>query len=112
MRQTLTTLSVAALTCAALASVPTSSPAAPRVRSAQATQAADPVITWNRFLLGVQATPGNQPATVQPTYELAVMHAAIYDAVVSIDHSGAPYLAHVPGRAGRLGPRGRGRRRP
>jgi hypothetical protein len=104
VRQTLTTLSVAALTCAALASVPTSSPAAPRVRSAQAAQAADPVITWNRFLLGVQATPANQPATVQPTYELAIMHAAIYDAVVSIDHSAAPYVARVPVALGASAP--------
>ena len=43
---------------------------------------------WNRFLLGVQATPGDQPATVHPTYELAILHAAIHDAVVTIDHSG------------------------
>jgi hypothetical protein len=47
----------------------------------------DPVIQWNQFLLGIQATTGDQPATVHPTYELAIMHAAIYDAVVSIDHS-------------------------
>jgi hypothetical protein len=94
VRQTLATLGVAAMTCAALASVPTSSPAAPKVRTAQAPS--DPVIDWNRFLLGVQATPGQQPATVQPTYELAIMHAAIYDAVVSIDHSGAPYAGRVP----------------
>ncbi|MCW3066930.1 MAG: haloperoxidase [Solirubrobacterales bacterium] len=59
------------------------------------------VVEWNQFLLGIQATPGSQPATVQPTYELAIMHAAIYDAIVSIDHSAAPYLTtiHGPGRA-------------
>jgi hypothetical protein len=43
----------------------------------------DTVVQWNQFLLAVQATPGNQPATVHPTYELAIMHAAIYDAVVT-----------------------------
>ena len=61
---------------------------------------ADPVIEWNRFLLGIQATPGNQPATVHPTYELAIMHVAIYDAVASIDRS-RPYLTavHAPRHA-------------
>src|SRR3954470_2923902 len=57
----------------------------------------DAVIRWNRFLLGIQATPGDQPAAVQPTYELALTHAAIYDAVVSIDRSAAPYLTGVHG---------------
>src|SRR4051794_8589114 len=61
---------VAALTCAAALAVPASGQAA---RS--------PVIEWNRFLLAVQATAGAQPATVQPTYELAIVHAAIDDAV-------------------------------
>jgi hypothetical protein len=97
VRQTLATLGVAALTCAALASVPTASPAATK---AQATTGTDPVVDWNRYLLGVQATPGQQPATVQPTYELAVMHAAIYDAVVSIDRGGAPYAGRVPAPPG------------
>jgi membrane-associated phospholipid phosphatase len=55
----------------------------------------DPVVQWNRILLGIQATPGDQPVTVHPTYELAIMHAAIYDAVVSIDHSARPYLIRV-----------------
>ena len=65
----------------------------------QATE--DPVLEWNQFLLGIQATPGDQPATIHPTYELAIMHAAIYDAAVSIDRSGAPYLTdvHAPRRA-------------
>src|SRR4051794_21174182 len=75
---------VAALTCAAALAVPASGQAAP-----------SPVIEWNRFLLGVQATAGAQPATVQPTYELAMLHAAIHDAVVTIEHSGPRYLTHV-----------------
>src|SRR3954451_25152116 len=37
----------------------------------------DPVLDWNQFVLGIQATPGDQPATVHPTYELALTHAAI-----------------------------------
>jgi hypothetical protein len=59
--------------------------------------APDAVVQWNQFLLGVQATAGDQPATVHPTYELAIMHAAIYDAVVSIDRSSTPYLSNVHG---------------
>jgi PAP2 superfamily protein len=55
----------------------------------------DTVVQWNRFLLSLQATPANQPPTVHPTYELALMHAAIYDAVVSIERNGKPYLVHV-----------------
>jgi hypothetical protein len=55
----------------------------------------DPVIRWNRILLAIQAAPGNQPANVHPTYELAILHAAIYDAVVSINRSAAPYLTTV-----------------
>jgi hypothetical protein len=58
----------AALACAAFLAVP-------------ATSQASPVVDWNRFLLGLQATAGVQPATVHPTYELAVMHEAIFDAV-------------------------------
>ena len=68
-----------------------------------AAQTADPVIEWNKFLLGIQATAGDQPATVHPTYELAIMHTAIYDAVVAIDHSAMPYLTtvHAPRDASR-----------
>jgi hypothetical protein len=96
MRQALATIGVAAMTCGALAAVPTSGGAATDARAAQSPSPADPVIVWNRFLLAAQATPGAQPATVHPTYELAIMHAAISDAVVSIDRSAAPYLARVP----------------
>jgi hypothetical protein len=46
----------------------------------------DPAIAWNRFVLGLQATPGVQPATVHPTYELAIVHAALYDAVLDARH--------------------------
>jgi hypothetical protein len=92
-------LTLAALGSAALAAaVPATSGAASSARAAQdaAPAAVDPVIQWNRFLLNVQATPGDQPATVHPTYELAMLHAAIHDAVVTIDHSGLRYLTRVP----------------
>jgi hypothetical protein len=82
-------LTAAALTCAAVA-------AAPAAAHAQtAPRPADAAVAWNQFLLDLQAAPNVQPATVHPTYELAVMHAAIYDAVVAIDRSAPPYLARI-----------------
>jgi PAP2 superfamily protein len=54
-----------------------------------------PVIDWNRVLLGLVTTPGVQPASVQPTRNFAILHAAIYDAVDSIDRSHEPYLIEV-----------------
>jgi hypothetical protein len=68
-------------------------PAAFAKPRAHTTQSARPVLDWNRFLLTLQATPGVQPATVHPTYELAIVHAAIHDAVASADHSAKPFLA-------------------
>jgi membrane-associated phospholipid phosphatase len=49
------------------------------------------VVDWNKELLRIIGTKA-QPATVHPTRSLAMMHAAMYDAVVSITHSNAPYL--------------------
>jgi hypothetical protein len=78
------------------ATLPTTTRAATAAAATHALDPAqDPVIQWNQFLLGLQATPGDQPPTVHPTYELAVMHAAIYDAVVSIHHGTARYLTDV-----------------
>jgi membrane-associated phospholipid phosphatase len=60
--------------------------------------AADPfnqVIQWNRVLLGILNTPGAQPATVHATRSLAILHAAIYDAVDSIERTSAPYLVSI-----------------
>src|SRR3954470_15089041 len=92
------TLTIAALGCSGVAAVlPAASVAAPVEHHAPAAGAPDPVLAWNGFLLDLQATPGVQPATVHPTYELAILHAAIDDAVVSIDHGSAPYLTSVHG---------------
>ena len=57
-----------------------------------------PVIDWNQVLLSIVSTPGVQPASIQPTRNFAILHAAIYDAVNSIDRSHQPYLisVHVP----------------
>ncbi len=53
------------------------------------------VIAWNKELLHIVLTPGAQPATVQPTRSYAIVHAAIYDAVVSITRDAPPYLYSV-----------------
>src|SRR5438067_8477972 len=53
------------------------------------------VIAWNKELLHIVQTPGAQPATVHPTRSYAILHAAIYDAVVSITWDAPPYLFSV-----------------
>ena len=54
------------------------------------------VVDWNRELLSILRTPGAQPATIHPTRSLAILHAAIYDAVVSITGDAPAYLFRVP----------------
>jgi membrane-associated phospholipid phosphatase len=54
-----------------------------------------PVVDWNQVLLTIVNTPGAQPATVHPTRSFAILHAAIYDAVNSIDRTREPYLVSV-----------------
>jgi hypothetical protein len=54
------------------------------------------VIAWNKELLHIVQTPGAQPATVHPTRNFAILHAAIYNAVVSITQDTPPYLFSVP----------------
>jgi len=60
-----------------------------------------PVVDWNQVLLSIVTTPGAQPATIHPTRSFAILHAAIYDAVNSIDRTHEPYLVSVraPGGA-------------
>src|SRR5256886_11612609 len=53
------------------------------------------VIAWNKELLHIVQTPGTQPATVHPTRSYAILHAAIYDAVVSITRDAPPYVSSV-----------------
>src|ERR1700723_423986 len=62
-----------------------------------ATQSVNPVLQWNRALLVIVRTPGAQPATIHPTRSLAIMHAAIYDAVNTIDGTHKPYSVHLTG---------------
>jgi membrane-associated phospholipid phosphatase len=54
------------------------------------------VIDWNRELLNILRTKGAQPATIHATRSFAILHAAIYDAVVSITGDAPAYLFRVP----------------
>ncbi len=58
------------------------------------------VVAWNQELLQIVLTPGAQPATVLPTRSFAILHAAIYDSVVSITKDAPPYLFSVPASRG------------
>src|SRR5580704_17467880 len=62
-----------------------------------ATQSVNPVLQWNRAVLVIVRTPGAQPATIHPTRSFAIMHAAIYDAVNTIDGTHKPYLVQLTG---------------
>ena len=77
--------------------VTTHSPARP---AGSRPESGRPVIDWNQVLLSIVNTPGAQPANVQPTRNFAILHAAIYDAVNSIDRTHEPYLISVPAPRG------------
>jgi hypothetical protein len=59
--------------------------------------AVNPVVDWNKTLLSIVRTKGAQPATIHPTRSFAILHAAVYDAVVSIDGQYRPYRIHIEG---------------
>jgi membrane-associated phospholipid phosphatase len=58
-------------------------------------RSAEIVVAWNQELLHIVQTPGAQPATVHPTRSFAILHAAIYDSVVSITKDDPAYLLSV-----------------
>ena len=70
-------------------------PVATSASAAPATTGVDPVIAWNRVLVGILNTPGAQPPTIHATRSLAILHAAIYDAVDSIERTSTPYLVSI-----------------
>src|SRR5829696_1356423 len=56
------------------------------------------ILQWNRVLTETIRTPGAHPATtIFPVRSYAMMHAAMFDAVNSIDGTYTPYLTDVPG---------------
>lgn len=61
------------------------------------TQSINQVVQWNGNLLTIVRTPGAQPATIHGTHSFAIMHAAVYDAVNSIDETHRPYLVDLSG---------------
>ncbi len=55
------------------------------------------ILRWNRVLTETIRTPGVHPsATIFPVRSYAMMHAAMFDAVNSIDRTYTPYLIEVP----------------
>jgi len=58
------------------------------------------VVDWNKELVKIVNTPGAQPATIHPTRSFAILHIAIYDAVVSIEPRSEPYLFAINAPAG------------
>jgi membrane-associated phospholipid phosphatase len=50
---------------------------------------------WNRELLSLVRRPGVQPPTVHATRSFAILHAAMYDAIVSITRDAPPYLVSM-----------------
>jgi hypothetical protein len=77
--------------CASLRAQVTGQPTGP------AAESANQVVQWNRNLLAIVRTPGAQPGTIHSTRSFALMHAAIYDAVNSIDGTHHAYLVQVQG---------------
>jgi len=55
------------------------------------------VLRWNRVLRETILTPGQHPPTIMPVRSYAIMHAAMFDAVNSIDGTYTPYMMDVPG---------------
>ena len=80
------------LTTFAIASEEGKKDAAPSVTT---TVSANPVIEWNRSLLVIVRTPGAQPANIHSTRSFAMLHAAIFDAVNSIEKTYEPYAVHL-----------------
>ncbi len=56
------------------------------------------ILQWNRVLKETLSTPGQHPPTIFPIRSYAMMHAAMFDAVNSIDRSYTPYLTMVDER--------------
>ena len=57
----------------------------------------DVIVRWNRVLRETVSTPGQHPATIMPVRSYAMVHAAMFDAVNSIDGTHTAYLVDVPG---------------
>src|SRR5713226_9409831 len=92
-------IGIVVVIAAVVAALVISSALAPSTRGNAAANGANGsgaiVIAWNKELLHIVQTPGAQPTTVHPTRSYAILHAAIYDAVVSITRDASPFLFSV-----------------
>jgi membrane-associated phospholipid phosphatase len=84
-------LGVVASTALTAVATSNSKPAAPRADG----RSGAIVVAWNQELLHIVQTPGDQPANIHPTRSFAILHASIYDAVVSMTRDAPPYLFSV-----------------
>ena len=66
-------------------------------KETQLVVSSDVIVQWNRVLREAVTTPGVHPATIMPVRSYAMVHAAMFDAVNSIDGSYTAYLTDVPG---------------
>src|SRR5260370_7206451 len=81
------------LLCASFLPVCSSaSPSPHQAAGGSSVQPVNPVIQWNRNLLVIARTPGAQSPTVHSTRSFAIMHAAIYDAVNTLNKTHQPHL--------------------
>ena len=64
-------------------------------RAAQAQNAAEIVIEWNRILQSTLGTPGALDPTIFVTRPYAILHVAMFDALNSIDNTYRPYAVRV-----------------
>jgi len=95
-RKRLLVLPLAAGALAACSEAPTANLSkTPIEASHAASTAANPVIQWSRAVLKIVRTPGVQSPTIHSTYEFAVLHASIYDAVNSIARRHQPYKVQL-----------------
>jgi PAP2 superfamily len=101
-KTTLLTTAVAALTAGAVAITFAVLSHRPTTTTAASASIADTagsgrsVADWNAMLITILGTPNAQPSSVHPTRSFAMLHAAEYNAVVSITHALPPYRAVVP----------------
>lgn len=56
----------------------------------------DVVLQWQRVLTTIVRTSGAHPGTILPSRSFSMMHAAMFDAINSIEGTYTPYLTDVP----------------
>src|SRR5687767_7970285 len=67
------------------------------LESLEPSSSEDVILRWNRVLTETVRTPGQHPATIMQVRSYAMMHAAMFDAINSIDGTYTAYLTDVPG---------------